>query len=353
MKSFLHVQVRFWVFLLSFACRCVVADTNTEYVRIAHPDTNTMELQVALRKFEPASGNGPAIWLIAASHIGETNYYTVLQKYLDARTLVLFEGVNAGHETNQAEATSITNKVESDSTTETNSLKATHLSNLQTTFAKSLGLAFQLDAIDYTRPNLRNSDLSVQEIRSLFEGNMDETKEAKQGEGAQEFNQLVEAMSGDSFLGNLMDWAFKFISGNPRLQAMTKLMLIDALGELKGDFSNLQGAPPELQRLFAILIKERNKKVFSDLQQAVKTMKRNDSVGVFFGAGHMVGLENQITHDLHYRAADEVWLKVFSVNAKQFGISPQEVNAIQSLVQSQMRVLTSQPAQTNRIQKAE
>ena len=62
-------------------------------MRVARPDGDTVELQIAVRKFLPPRGDGPAIWLAGASHIGESNYYTALQAHLDARTLVLYEGV--------------------------------------------------------------------------------------------------------------------------------------------------------------------------------------------------------------------------------------------------------------------
>src|SRR5262245_43325779 len=63
------------------------------YLRIAYPDEDTVELQIASRRFTPARGKGPAVWLVGASHIGESNYYAALQKQLDAQTLVLYEGV--------------------------------------------------------------------------------------------------------------------------------------------------------------------------------------------------------------------------------------------------------------------
>src|SRR6266404_3605008 len=40
------------------------------YVRIYDGDSNRVELQIALRKFEPARQKGPAVWLTAVSHIG-------------------------------------------------------------------------------------------------------------------------------------------------------------------------------------------------------------------------------------------------------------------------------------------
>src|SRR5689334_10030492 len=57
------------------------------YTRVASPDSNTFSLQIALRKFVPRSGRGPALWLSGVSHIGETNYYAGLQRHLDTQTV--------------------------------------------------------------------------------------------------------------------------------------------------------------------------------------------------------------------------------------------------------------------------
>ena len=52
------------------------------YTRVVHPNTNTVELQIALRRFQGPSPSSPALWLVAVSHIGETNYYQAFYGYM-------------------------------------------------------------------------------------------------------------------------------------------------------------------------------------------------------------------------------------------------------------------------------
>ncbi len=52
-----------------------------------------VSMQTGMRKFEPVNGKGPVIWLVGAAHVGEPAYYEVIQKQLDAQTLVLYESV--------------------------------------------------------------------------------------------------------------------------------------------------------------------------------------------------------------------------------------------------------------------
>jgi hypothetical protein len=50
-------------------------------------------LDVAAQRFAPPRPGQPAVYLVAAVHIGEQAYYDKLQAFLDQRDLVLFEGV--------------------------------------------------------------------------------------------------------------------------------------------------------------------------------------------------------------------------------------------------------------------
>lgn len=50
-------------------------------------------LEMAIKAYRPADGNGPTVYLAAAIHIGEPEFYHELQMFLDAQDVVLFEGV--------------------------------------------------------------------------------------------------------------------------------------------------------------------------------------------------------------------------------------------------------------------
>jgi hypothetical protein len=119
-------------------------------MRVAHPDADTVALQIAIRKFTPAKGRGPAIWLTGVSHIGESNYYAVVQRHLDSQSLVLYEGVGARDKSIRFDPE--------------------EQASIQNTLATSLGLVFQLSAINYDRPSFKNSDLSIPELQRMLAG---------------------------------------------------------------------------------------------------------------------------------------------------------------------------------------
>ena len=295
------------------------------YLRIARPATNLTELQVAVRQFIPRDRSKPVVWLAGVSHVGETNYYQSLQKMLNAQDLVLFEGVT--DRASRAAGRKSFDRTEED------------LGSMQDTMAQSLGLAFQLNSIDYERPNFQNSDLTIEQLGQLI---AKEGPPGKPSKTAQEFEKLMEMMQGDSFVAALVGAGMKLIGSSPKLQAMMKLMMIEVLGRFEGDMSQFQGLPPEWQRLVEILIRARNDAVIKDLQVELGKRSPPKTIAVFYGAAHMEDLERRLTRELNYRPSREEWFSAFSVDLQKTQISDAELKFVQGFVDWQMQMLKQQ-----------
>jgi len=294
-------------------------------MRIVRADSGAVSLQIAVRQFQPADRRGPSIWLVGASHVGESNYYAALQKHLDRQGLVLFEGVGAKSRRPQFDPEEET--------------------SLQHTMAGALGVVFQLQAVRYDREHFRNSDLTIAQLQQLLQGRTRGAEAEAGGSGAgadQEFDQLLQMMDGRSTLGFLLHIGLKLIGSSAKLQAMTKLVLIEALGGVQGDMAQMKGLPPSIQRLMVVIIQERNKVVLADLASVLKARPRPVSIGVFYGAGHMADLEKRLRANLNYRPRSEVWLTALSVDLQAAGLSSTEVDAMRQLVRWQLDAL--QPA---------
>lgn len=301
------------------------------YVRIASSDSNHVALQIAARQFVPPRGGEPIIWLVGVSHIGETNYYAELQAQLDAQTLVLFEGVGA------AEAQSATNNESPDEAvnkpTEAPESNDGNRASLQSAMAAALGLVFQLDAIDYRRPNFRNSDLSIAQLREL----MAEQEAGSATPGAsQSFENLVGLMEGNSWFDWLIQAALRFLGVNPKFQALGRLALIDLLGQLQGDPSRLEGLPPDMKQLLEVLLQRRNEKVITDLKAELPAIDRHSSIAVFFGTGHMPDLEKRLRTQLKYKPKRELWFTAFDVDLAKSQVSANERAFIDDFVKWQL-----------------
>lgn len=150
-----------------FVASARAAEDPGPYLRVVRPNADEVELQVVARQFKRPKGDGPIIWLTGVTHVGDVAYYEALQKHLDEQSIVLFEGVGGGPATppknrkTEPEAEGGAGQGGEDK----------ELHSVQGTLADSLGLVFQLDTIDYTRPHFENSDLSIPQIRWLLSGN--------------------------------------------------------------------------------------------------------------------------------------------------------------------------------------
>ena len=287
------------------------------YMRVAKPDTNTISLQIALRRLVPANGRGPDVWLSGVSHLGESNYFARLQKHLETLPVVLYEGVGGKSK----------KQMRFDPEEET---------SIQHTMASALGLVFQLSAMDYDRPQFRNSDLTVAQLQRLLTGG---AGAGQGGGGGREFQQLMGVMDGSSVLGTLMHVGLKFIGANPKLRAMTKVMMIEMLGQLSGDMVQMKGMPPEIQRLLEVIIQERNKVVLDELRKEMRALRPARAISIFYGAGHMADLEKRLRGELGYRPRSEIWLTAMSVDVRQSGLTSGEMEMMRGLIRWQMEAM--------------
>src|SRR5579859_6109710 len=193
------------------------------YSRVAHPDTNTVQLQIAVRRLVAIDHRGPDIWLTATAHLGDPQYYHALQRHLDSRTVVLYEGVNADSHVRHVpkpgekpapprppkpprEKPAINTGKEKDGF------------SMQAELAKALGLVFQLEAIDYDRTNFLNSDLSIFQIQKLMLGDPDAQPAGPGEKGRTDptLQTLMQIMNGTSLLGSLMKAGVHLISSSPQ-----------------------------------------------------------------------------------------------------------------------------------------
>lgn len=286
--------------------------------------TNGLQaLEVALRSLTPARGRGPTVWLVGVTHLGTTNYYAELQRFLDAQSLVLFEGVGATNKHFQ--------------------LQRDEGFNLQASLAKALGLAFQLQTIDYSRDHFRNSDLGVDALVRILSGETNAPAPAAGGPPEMGLNQLIDTMQGTGLLGALARFGVALLESSPRLQSATKVVMIEVLGSLSSELTQMPGLPAGFQRLLCVLIEERDKVVVCDVQNAARARPRPRSIAVFYGAGHMIDLEQRLRDALAYRPAEERWLTAFAIDPRQAGLTEFELNWMRRWIRGRLEELRTNP----------
>ncbi len=194
--------------------------------------------------------------------------------------------------------------------------------------AESLGLVFQLEAIDYNRPTFRNSDLSIQELRQIFS----RAGPGAQKGGSESFESLLGMMEGGSFFDAILQAGLRFLGASRKFQALSKLALMDAIDEIGGDPGRVGGLPADLKSLLEVLIERRNERVIADLKSDLAEVGKGGSISVFFGTGHMPDMERRLRDELHYRPAGQIWLTAFEVDLARAGVSSKEREFVHDLV---------------------
>lgn len=314
------------------------------YLKVVRTNSTSLELQVAVRKLAPLKGKKPCIWLVAVTHIGESNYYSEIQQHLDSMNLVLFEGIKMSGKIGQAKPAKSNSKSKFNEAKLQNSVEQNNSDNLsskvtdsiQSKLARSLGLAFQLEAIDYSKPNFENCDMDIAQLEKIF-SKKEVATEGKYSEAGQEWEKLKGLYLGDSFASVIADLLLKFVGSSPRMSALMKIVFIETLSKIEGDLEQWEGMPDSMRELLKVLIKERNNVIIARLREVLPKLKKQDSVALFYGAAHMYDLEARVCKEFGYKPSETIWFKAFSVDGDKYGISEFEFNFVRRLVDNTIR----------------
>jgi hypothetical protein len=297
-------------------------------------------LQTLSQQYLPANGAGPVIWLVGVAHLGTQEYYGAIQKRLDAQSSVLYEGVGGEKLAKGA-------RIDSDA-------------GLQSQLAKALGLIFQLDAIDYQRPNFENSDMTPERLNEAIArrsaaksgGKSKPADPAAPSEPActnpadpavppkvdnETYKMLMDAIHGEGEMAETMGAMTAMIGSTPEMRETTKLMLLEALGQA-GELLDLAKAmSPELKDLFEVLITERNAEVVAQLEAKVKKLQPDQSVAVFYGAAHMDEIATRLTDHLNYKPGAQLWDTAFTANGAKSIMQPAQIKMMMQMMRTQMQ----------------
>jgi len=186
---------------------------------------------------------------------------------------------------------------------------------IQSQLADALGLVFQLDAMDHSKPNWRNSDLSIDQIQDRMET------------GGADADQLFSMISGDSFMAKVMGFALKFVGAVPSLSNMFKMMLVDMLAQADELMASMPG---EMGAMMEVIINDRNQVVMDDLAAIVEKEPGVESVGIIYGAGHLPDMEERMAEQLGYKYESDEWFTAISVDVTKTGMSVKQATQMRN-----------------------
>lgn len=191
---------------------------------------------------------------------------------------------------------------------------------IQTQLANALRVSFQLDEMDTSNPEWVNADMDVNELqRALSEYGEDSLA-------------ILSMLEGESFGAKVAGFILNFISRSPQLSSMMKLVMMDMLAFAEeSDLLADQG-----EAMHQVIVEGRNQVVIEYLIDTIEQQPQHEDIAIFYGAGHMAGLEASLI-EMGYTPAGDHWAPAMVVNPKDTGLSETQVKMMRNMIKSSLQ----------------
>jgi hypothetical protein len=254
---------------------------------------------------------GVELKLVSAIHIGERSYFEDLAKEFEARDAVLYELVKEkdaplpapGEVRRQAEAGEGRTGEEGGG-----GMKA--VGDLQRFLKDTLNLEFQLDVIDYRKPNFVHADMDREQF---------EKAQAARGESFETMmlQQLVAAMSkpmpdvlpaGEADADQMLRDLVRLVT-RPDMERQIKTVIARQMGQMQDAAMGLDGPGG------SVILTERNEAAVKVLAETLKADDKR-KISIFYGAAHMPDLAERV-RALGFKPAGPIeWKKAWDLTIR-------------------------------------
>ena len=223
---------------------------------------------------------GVTLHLIGAVHVAEKEYYESLNKTFRGYDALLYEMV----------------KPKGSPAPRRGQKSHSTIGAFQRFLKDVLSLDFQLDDIDYTRPNFVHADLDAETFSEL----QDERGESFLGlmlkSMLHEINRQAEGRGRSVAPITMIDLLVAIRA--PDRPRQLKLLLAQQFGDIEEQMAGLDGPNG------SVIITERNKKCIETLKTAIAD--GNKDIGIFYGAAHMKDMSQRV-EKLGFHKVDSEW----------------------------------------------
>jgi len=196
---------------------------------------------------------------------------------------------------------------------------------IQRVLARTLGVKFQLDAMDYSQDHWLNCDVTMDELQTLLDD------AGLGGEG----DNFLAMMAGGGLMSAIQGPLLGMLGSSPTMREIVKLVLIDVLGQAE---SMMDSLPGPMGDLMDVLLHSRNDHVIDRLHELTDDPGDDvGSIGVFYGAAHLAGIETALVEDMGYRAVATHWVTSMGVDMERAGVDPSQARSIRTMVRDGMQ----------------
>ena len=250
---------------------------------------------------------GATVRLVAAVHIGEKSYYEGLNDTFRADDAVLYEMV----------------KPKDAGAPKPNAPSKSGIGQFQHFLKDSLNLDFQLDDVDYGRPNFVHADLDAETFAKM----QDERGESM---FTLMLRQMMDQMSrGSAVKGleteNVVDELITMLC-KPDSERQLKLLLARHMGDMEKTAAGLDGPGG------SVILTERNKAALKVLSDTLTQGKKH--ISVFYGAAHMASMSETLTKEMGFKPVGIEWRMAWDL-----AIRADRPSAIEQLLRDGLKAL--------------
>jgi hypothetical protein len=253
---------------------------------------------------------GVTVHLVAAVHIGERDYFEGLNQSFKLRDAVLYEMV----------------KDKEQPLPTPGGLNPSHsaVSEFQRFLKDSLNLEFQLDHIDYSRPNFIHADLDAQTFQRMQDERGESMLTIMLGQMWEQMNKPQPQMSDQDAEQQLEQLVRVFT--RPDSERRMKIMLAKQMVSMESEgqgFGAMNGT---------VLLTERNKAAITTLKKTLQDRSMRD-IAIFYGAAHMPELSARL-EEMGFHPVSREWRMAWDLTLRG-----DEPSAVENLLIDLVRTL--------------
>ncbi|MEZ6165203.1 MAG: hypothetical protein R3B67_12305 [Phycisphaerales bacterium] len=85
-----------------------------------------------------------------------------------------------------------------------------------------------------------------------------------------------------------------------------------------------------------VIVVGRNQVVIEDLKATIDAHPEYKDIAIFYGAGHMAGLENDLV-EMGYEPGEDYWVEAMRVNTNETGLNAVQVKMMRNMIKSSLQ----------------
>ena len=285
------IRTRVFYFLAAMMAAAAGAradsDAKSKFLRFVDLGNETGSLKTSIVTYRDK--NGVEVSLVSAVHVGDKKYYDDLQVDFSRYDSLLYEMIKPK---------------EVDPADRGKEGGGSIISFFQRGMKSALGLEFQLDGVDYSRPNFVHADMDPETFFRM---------KKKKGEGI--ISLMLKSMQAE--MKRQQEGKVRAPSIFDLIRAFTSE---DSARSLKYLFARQMEGMEDIMAGFegdgeSVIVGERNKVAIGVLKKEMKLGKKK--LGIFYGAAHMPDMEERLVKELGFaQVGKERWLIAWDTRKK-------------------------------------